>query len=255
LLLDVWVGATALDPTALPHPGYRYVDLLQEPAPRGLRIGYSRGLGDHPVDPEVAAAVESGLRTLEALGHAVVPVEAQLPPLAEDWLLTDAFHLAGTLADDLRGREDQITHWILEWIERARGMTAERFAQAQRNRALLRDRVAALFDDVDLLVTPTTPYTAPLADGPFPTQIAGRMVMADASGHFTMPFNMTLQPAASLRVGLSSSGLPIGMQIVARGYREDLLLQVCRSFERERPWHPHWPLLANGAAVASRPTR
>jgi len=45
-----------------------------------------------------------------------------------------------------------------------------------------------------------------------------------------------------VRIGLSHRGLPMGMQIVAARQRDDLVLQAARAFERERPWHPHWPL-------------
>ena len=58
-----------------------------------------------------------------------------------------------------------------------------------------------------------------------------------------MPFNMNWNPASTVRVGLSHAGLPIGMQIAGRHHRDDLVLQVSRAFERERPWHSEWPKL------------
>jgi aspartyl-tRNA(Asn)/glutamyl-tRNA(Gln) amidotransferase subunit A len=58
---------------------------------------------------------------------------------------------------------------------------------------------------------------------------------------FTIPFNLSRHPAATLRVGLSRLGLPIGMQIVGPRHQEDLVLRAALAFQRERPWHPDWP--------------
>jgi aspartyl-tRNA(Asn)/glutamyl-tRNA(Gln) amidotransferase subunit A len=60
---------------------------------------------------------------------------------------------------------------------------------------------------------------------------------------FTIPFNLSWHPAATVRAGLSRTGLPIGMQIVGPRHRDDLVLRAARDFERERPWHPQWPTL------------
>lgn len=66
--------------------------------------------------------------------------------------------------------------------------------------------------------------------------------MASASvAVFTIPFNQSWHPAATVRAGLSNAGLPIGLQIVGPRHREDLVLQAARAFEKERPWHPDWP--------------
>ena len=58
---------------------------------------------------------------------------------------------------------------------------------------------------------------------------------------FTIPFNLSWHPAASVRAGFSRAGLPVGLQIVGPRHRDDLVLQAARAFERERPWHPEWP--------------
>jgi aspartyl-tRNA(Asn)/glutamyl-tRNA(Gln) amidotransferase subunit A len=52
---------------------------------------------------------------------------------------------------------------------------------------------------------------------------------------------LSFHPAATLRVGLSSRGLPIGMQIVGHRHRDDQVLQAALAFEQVRPWRPHWP--------------
>ena len=101
--------------------------------------------------------------------------------------------------------------------------------------------VAEIFEEVDLLLTPTLPFDPPPAKGPFPRETEGRPQSGWAVASFTIPFNLSWNPAATVRAGLSNAGLPIGMQIVGPRHRDDLVLQAARAFERERPWHPNWP--------------
>jgi aspartyl-tRNA(Asn)/glutamyl-tRNA(Gln) amidotransferase subunit A len=60
--------------------------------------------------------------------------------------------------------------------------------------------------------------------------------------YFTIPFNLSWNPAATVRAGFSRAGLPVGMQIVGPQHRDDLVLRAARAFERERPWAIDWPL-------------
>jgi len=120
-------------------------------------------------------------------------------------------------------------------------MTPEAWGRSAALRAQLNDWCAQTFDQFDLIVTPTVPYDPPPAKGPFPSETDGRPQAFAGVASFTIPFNLSGHPAASVRAGLSKAGLPIGMQIVGPRHRDDLVLQVARAFERERPWHPHWP--------------
>ena len=58
---------------------------------------------------------------------------------------------------------------------------------------------------------------------------------------FTIPFNLSWHPAATVRAGFSKAGLPVGLQIVAPRHRDDLVLQAAHAFEQARPWADHWP--------------
>jgi len=122
--------------------------------------------------------------------------------------------------------------------------------------AQLRTRLNAwcvnVFERVDLLVTPTVPYDPPPAAGPFPSETEGRRQVPAGVAAFTIPFNLSWHPAATVRVGRSRAGLPIGLQIVGRRHRDDLVLRAARAFEAERPWHPDWPTTWKGRAAVSR---
>ncbi len=81
-----------------------------------------------------------------------------------------------------------------------------------------------MFDEVDLLMTPTTATTAFAAEGPPPLEIAGQRVGGMGSVPYTAPFNISGQPAVSIPAGLTFEGLPVGLQVVARRHEEELAL-------------------------------
>ena len=240
LYLDQVVGPTPLDPSALPHPGYRYLDRVREPLPSGLRIGFAADFGRVVVQAEVAAAVEDAVRVFEGFGARIETVTDGPPPVGEEWNTLAGFGMAGRLRDVLPGNEDRIQRYLLPLIEAGHRMTPETWAKIGESRARVRNWCADVFERCDLLVTPTVPYEAPPARGPMPAETDGRPQDPFAAAAFTQPFNLCWQPAASVRVGLTRSGLPMGMQIAAANHRDDLVLQASRAFERERPWQ-EWP--------------
>ena len=245
LVLDQVVGASELDPTSLPHPGYSYLERVREAAPRGLRIGYSPDLGYAVVQSDVAAAVEEAVGVFAALGHRVERVAGGPPEAGRTWGLLGAFLLASQLDTHLAGREHLLGRGLMAGIELARReMNAAHFGRLAELRAEIVRWCASVFERCDLLVTPTVPFDPYPAPGPYPQETEGRPQPWSNVGSFTIPFNLSWHPAATVRVGLSRRGLPMGMQIVGPRHRDDLVLQAARAFERERPWHPHWPQIA-----------
>jgi aspartyl-tRNA(Asn)/glutamyl-tRNA(Gln) amidotransferase subunit A len=240
LVLDQVVGAHPRDPHSLPHPGFSYVDRLAQPLP-SLRIGYSPDLGYAVVQSDVAAAVEAAVGVLAALGHRVERVAGGPPEVGRAWGLLGAFLLAAQLHEDLPGRENLVGRGLVSGMKNAADMTPERWGSLARLREQLNAWCEETFGRWDLLVTPTVPFDPYPAPGPYPTETEGRPQAWSNVGSFTIPFNLSWHPAASVRVGLSRAGLPIGMQIVGPRHRDDLVLQAALAFQRERPWHPQWP--------------
>jgi len=95
--------------------------------------------------------------------------------------------------------------------------------------------------DYDILLTPTTGLPAFELGIPFPSEINGKVVSPTAWMPFTSVFNLTGLPAASIPCGWSSDGLPIGMQIIANRWRDELVLQVSKVFEEIAPWQDKRP--------------
>lgn len=241
LFLDQVVGSSPYDPNSLPHPGISYMRAVREPLPNKLRIGYSPDLGYAVVQSDVAVAVEDAAKVFERLGHRLERIEGGPPQLGREWALLGLFELAAHLHPLLPAQEGQFGRSFIEGVKMGWQMTPELWGKSAQERIRLNDWCAELFERVDLLVTPTVPYDPPPAKGPFPEETEGRQQIVAGVASFTIPFNLSWHPAATVRVGLSRAGLPMGMQIVGPRHHEDLVLQVARAFERERPWHPHWP--------------
>jgi aspartyl-tRNA(Asn)/glutamyl-tRNA(Gln) amidotransferase subunit A len=142
----------------------------------------------------------------------------------------------------LPGREADITRAIVSGMRDASRIDPASWDAMRRKRAELNQWCAAFFRDHDLLLLPTVSFDPPPSRGPFPTETEGKPQPPAAAGALTIPFNMSGHPAATVRAGLSRAGLPIGLQIVGPRHRDDLVLRAARAFERERPWHPEWPV-------------
>ncbi|MFI5316005.1 MAG: amidase [Myxococcota bacterium] len=241
LYLDMTCGYDRRDPKSLPHPGFSYREKLASGVPRKLRIAYSADLGYAVVQSDVAQAVYDAARVFEKLGHEVVEISGGPPKLGEAWGVFGSFEMAAAQLHLLPEHEGEFQRGVLASMKGAWDMTPNWFSQAAQARLALSTWAASIFERFDLLITPTVPYDPPPAKGPFPSETEGRRQLAWGVASFTIPFNLSWHPACSLRVGLSRAGLPIGMQIVAERHRDELVLQAAHAFERERPWHPHWP--------------
>lgn len=240
LLLDLTAGPSPWDPNSLPAPGLSYAAALEEELPE-LRIGLSPDLGYAVVQSDVAAAVEEAAQVFAKLGHRLAPAPGGPPPLGREWGMLGAFELAAELCEYLPEREAEFGRGFIAGVKTGWKMTPESWREIGDQRVALNRWCAETFERFDLLLTPTVPYDPPPATGPFPEETEGRRQPWAGVASFTIPFNLSWHPAATVRAGLSRKGLPIGLQIVGPRHRDDLVLRAARAFERERPWHPDWP--------------
>jgi len=242
LHMDLVVGPHSLDPNSLPHPGISYREVLRE-LPSGLRVGYSPDLGHAVVQSDIAEIVRDAARVFEAAGHRFEELQNGLPELGRDWGMVGVFELLGQLGHLLPEREGDFGRSFIRAVKAGREMTPELWGDVRRRRAELNRWCANVFERCDLLLTPTVPFDAPPAKGPFPAETEGRTQPTASVGSFTIPFNLSWHPAATVRTGLSKAGLPTGLQIVGPRHRDDLVLQAAFAYERERPWASDWPQL------------
>ncbi len=240
-VLDQTAGVSPHDPNSLPDPGCSYLAAVRDGCPPGLHVGFSPDLGYAVVQSDIAAAVEDAAKVFVKLGHRLSGIAGGPPQLGREWGIIGAFELATQLHPYLPEHEKDFGRTFLAGVKTGWQMTPESWGKSAELRAKLNEWCADAFSRFDLIVTPTVPYDPPPAKGPFPSETEGRPQAFAGVASFTIPFNLSWHPAATVRAGLSRAGLPIGMQIVGPRHRDDLVLQVARAFERERPWHPDWP--------------
>lgn len=242
LFLDVVAGHDAKDPRSLPRPERSYLDVVRAASPTKLRIGYSPDLGYAVVQSDVATLVEEGVRVFEKLGHSVSRVAGGPTEMGGEWGLLTVFEVGAKLAKLRPERDGELTRGLLETLRYVESMSQTMWSEIARKRAEVVAWCARTFTDYDVLITPTVPYDPPPARGPFPSETEGRPQITASVASFTIPFNLSWNPAVTVRAGTSRAGLPVGLQIVGPHHREDLLLGLARAFERERPAHPVWPM-------------
>jgi amidase len=219
---------------------------------RGMRIGYSPDMGGFPVDPAVAAVVDEAVQALAAAGAHVEPVEIRLPcdqrELSDLWsrLLTplnlDALQGLEAAGYDLLGEHrDQLPPQYLRWMDEGLRATERDVARDQHMRTRVLEAIQAVFDDHDLLVTPTlgclpVPNAEVAGETVGPSEIEGVAVDELIGWCLTYPINFTGHPAASVPAGLADGRYPVGMQIVGRLGADVDVLAASAALERVRPW-------------------
>jgi aspartyl-tRNA(Asn)/glutamyl-tRNA(Gln) amidotransferase subunit A len=221
------------DPYALPPARRDWLAGIEDGV-RGWRIAYSPDLGYANVDPEIAACCAQAARRFEELGAVVEEVGRAFPSpraaLLTLWAGGTARLLAAWPADKVR---DFCDPGLVAMAADGARVAASDYVGADLERSALGRQMAAFHQIYDLLLTPMMPVPA-LPVGQDLNDPASETNWTDWSP-FSYPFNMTRQPACSVPCGLTSGGLPIGLQIIAPLYREDRVLRAARAFEASEP--------------------
>ena len=239
LLLDAMTGHDPADPSSANRPR---PDLLSglNGGVKGLRIGVIRHF--HEDDCKVSAGMAAGIQhltsTLAAQGAEIR--EVKLPPMADfnaaGWLIlaADAYAVHDAW---LREKYRAYGEFLRERLALASTITAGDYIQAQRRRRELCEAVAAAMTDCDLLVTAAQPGVArPIHQM---TKWASFEVPT-----FTMPFNVTGQPALSVCTGFGAGGMPVGAQLVGRPFEDATVLRAGQAYELAAGWRAKRPAMA-----------
>ncbi len=236
--LDVACGPDDRDRASLPHPGVTYERAIEELSVAGLRVAWSADLGFARVDPEVRALTETAASALIAdAGLNVVDLDIELGDPTEAWLRAGAIDMWLHLEPgDWPERAELLVPSVRRSYEQTEAWTLPRYADVLRARTRLEAGVAAIFERVDVLLTPATAVPAFAAEGPPPSVIDGHPVHPAMAVPFTMIANLCWNPAVSVPAGTVSDGLPIGLQIMGPRHRDDIVLRLARIVEQRRPW-------------------
>jgi aspartyl-tRNA(Asn)/glutamyl-tRNA(Gln) amidotransferase subunit A len=241
LLLGVLSGYDARDPHSVPVAAPDYLAACDRD-PHALKIAWSPSFGYAAPDAEVCAIAEAAVRAFTELGCVVEEVDAPLgPDPAAIWTAEFYAGVAARLAPTLRDRRELLDPEVATLVEQALTMDAEAYGRAVQMRYVFREKVRRFFGEYDLLLSPTLPVAGVDVGVSIPPRFADRNLVTWVS--YTYPFNLTGQPAASIPAGFTRGGLPVGLQLVARAYREEDLFAAAAAFEMARPWAQHAPRL------------
>ncbi len=241
LLLDVMAGPDARDRTCLPAPTGSYLDALDAVGLQSCRVAWSLDFGFATIDHEVGALCEQAAQAfVGATGASLVDRPIQL----EDYIRTYAFvegvdKFVGIERDLWESRLGELDPLSAPGWTRLSMKTLPWAASVEYDRRQLVADVAAIFDDVDLIVTPMSSMRPFAAQGPMPTSIDGTEVHGGMSVVLAMLANLVNLPAISVPAGLVADGLPVGLQIIGPRFREDLVLAAAARYESVRPWPRH----------------
>ncbi|WP_029089375.1 amidase [Brevibacterium album] len=199
----------------------------------GLRVGWTADFGlDVPVEAEVLRVLEPQLAVLEGLGADVVEATPDLRDADEVFLTARAYDFAASYGELVRARGDEIKETMRENVEHGLRLTVDELFSAGAARARLRAATTQFFSEFDLLLTPAVQVLPFDAELEFPVSVEGV-----ATPHYldwmraATLISATGLPCLSVPGGFSSSGLPVGLQMVSGEFGDGLLLDAAEAFE------------------------
>ena len=231
-----------------------YGEELSPGDPAGLRIGVVGGPIAEDNDPEVAAACEEAIQVLRAeAGGRLERIEVEGLELAglAAVLVGTSEGLASVTPQGLNALGEETGLINRSLFKYRQVLPAAALVRAQRVRTLLRRSLARAFAEVDVIAWPTVPAPAPPLDGPVVELPSGPHTADEVNPRGGGLANLTGIPAISVPVGLSSDGMPIGLQLQAAWGRDEVLLDAAEALERAsgRRWVDAVPPLAGAAAA------
>jgi aspartyl-tRNA(Asn)/glutamyl-tRNA(Gln) amidotransferase subunit A len=258
ILFQVMAGSDPLDATTADAP-VPAID-FQAPSLQGLKIGVPRQYFVSGMQAEVEAGVRQAIRALESLGaevhevslphtdyalpvyYIIAPAEASAnlarydgirygPRLAVERMWEVYYHTRGS-----RFGAEVVRRIMLGTYALSAGYYDAYYGQAQKARTLIRRDFEQVFAQVDAIAAPVAPTVA------FPIGAHGddplAMYLEDI---FTLPANLAGVPGLAFPVGFDASGLPIGMQLMGKHFREDTLLGLAHAYQQVTDWHTRRP--------------
>lgn len=207
--------------------------------PRGLRVGLHLDAGcGVAVDPRTSAVITEAAASFAEAGASVTPVD----PFIDEELLRDMDLFWRVRSwNDLKAlpveEQELILPYIQEWAQGGADVSGSRLMSCYHSIQEIRRRTVAATSAFDLVLSPVAPEAAFAAEQPMPYPL-----VSEPMGHigFTMPYNMSEQPAATVLAGYTEDGRTIGVQISGRRFADDLVMAAGSWFESSAnipsPW-------------------
>lgn len=239
LMLQVLSGQGSADPCADRQVQPSLISAFDE-LPPNLRVGVPRELFFDDLDPEIAEAVDKAIQVFAALRARIVDLKLDVP--ADRTLSTaEAYAYHKPFVERSPERYQPAT---LARIQAGASISADDMLRASRDLQASRDGIGKVFDEVDVLLTPTVPIPPPrisdLQSRPEDLRAQELVMLRN-----TRPFNVWGIPTISLPCGFTKDGLPIGLQLASAPWHGIVLFQAAQAYEQATEWHKRMPSLAN----------
>lgn len=250
LMLNYMARYNPRDPLSLDHGKRDFTELMKKPV-RNWKIAFTTDFDVFTVDPEVASIVKESARKLEAAGASVEPVHFSFRhtqnEFAELWCRSISIDTAIDMElwkkeglDLVKDHREELPEEFIYWNELALRSTVMDYRYFNELRTEMLDAMQDIFDTYDIILSPVTicPPVLNAEDGNTrgPLEMNGRKIEPLIGFCETFFSNFTGNPAASVPAGLTKTGLPVGMQIIGKKFRDEDVLAVAKTFEDIAPW-------------------
>lgn len=238
LMLSVMAGPDDRDPSSLPRQDLDLVKAAAgETSIASRRIAYCHDFGGTvPIDPEVDSLSRAAAQLFEDLGCHVEAIDFDVSDLREIIAGTRGFGMIARFGEFYKEAKDLMTLPLRRQIEAALELDVATIAKAERMRSAYWHRVRSLMQRFDYIIAPSCGAPPFRLDQPLPAEVDGKPV--ENFYDVFLPayaFTITGLPIAAVPCGFTQSGLPVGIQIIARRQREDLALEAAAAYAAVRP--------------------
>jgi len=234
LFLTAMGGYDPLDPATYDVPP----KLSLRGSVRGLRVGVPRNHFFDFIEPATEKLYRQAVDALAGLGVSLreVTVPQELEHIHPCYEAISRPEAAAYFENDVRARLADFGDDVRLGFLQGMTLSAVDYIQAQRVRRLVQVKMRAVFDEIDVMVTPILPAAAALK-GQTSTTIGGRTVSNRfAISHFTLPFSLADLPSVAVPCGLSPEGMPQSIQIAGKPFQEATVLRLAAAYERVSGW-------------------
>ena len=234
MMLDVIAGQDHSDPASLPSEGVCYAELSQESRSEG-RIAWAPQLGTTTVDHDVLQVCLSAIEALEANGYTVVEIDPFLDDWTDAWAIIFDVMMASLVVENLSDIYRLSEPSLIARVEHGLGTKAIELAKAEATRRDVWAAFHRIYEKFDVIVTPAL-LGPPLPVDPQTGEIDDPEVWSDRWFMHMYPANLTGQPAASVPVGTTVDGLPVGLQVMGSRFADGRVITFASAVERCVDW-------------------
>ncbi len=240
-MLGAIAGADPDDPTASPRQVPNYLAGMKRGL-RGLRVGVDPRWNTVNVDAPTRQVMDGVLKVVAELGGDIREVVFPDPEqIIADWVPLCGVETAVAHESTYPSRKDEYGPGLAGLIELGRGLSGTDYQKIILRRNDFRGRVQTLFEDIDLLVIPTTGVASPTVAQM--ATLGENPELISALLRFTCPFDAAGSPTMTLPAGFTAQNTPVAFQFVARHFEEDLLVRAGWAYQQATDWHQRHPEL------------